>query len=140
MGMVNNIRRNSELVRLIVHMREIRDGMVETPEQFYFVQNALALRDTRECAFLCRLERTSDKAALVLHHLLTGWIKPIHKHTVDTVKSSQYITFTTSQMQRVLFSYVLSNLDILGLTSLCALMLAIFLFGVWIGRCCARVS
>eukprot|EP00953_Heterococcus_sp_UTEX-ZZ885_P016982 9539-Heterococcus_DN1.PRE.3 len=40
----------SDLVNIIVHLRESRDGLVETPEQFHFVRTLLHLTGTQPAA------------------------------------------------------------------------------------------
>jgi len=43
----------SDLVDIIVDIRENRDSMVETPEQFRFINKALGLSDTSKCSLNC---------------------------------------------------------------------------------------
>lgn len=44
---------HSELVDVIVALREHRDGMLETPKQFRFVARQLGLPSTAECGVGC---------------------------------------------------------------------------------------
>lgn len=57
LGKLFNIKTLSELVDIIVGMRENRDGLVETPSQFRFAAHALNLPDPRECSTLCHVKR-----------------------------------------------------------------------------------
>ena len=56
-GKLLKIKTLSELVDIIVGMRENRDGLVETPAQFRFAAHALNLPDPRECSTLCHVKR-----------------------------------------------------------------------------------
>ena len=48
MGMLESIKSHSELVDIVVQMRENRDGLLETPQQFRFAALFLNLNDTRQ--------------------------------------------------------------------------------------------
>ena len=56
-GKLLSIKTLSELVDIIVGMRENRDGLVETPAQFRFAAHALNLPDPRECDTSCHVKR-----------------------------------------------------------------------------------
>lgn len=56
-GKLLSIKTLSELVDIIVGMRENRDGLVETPAQFRFAAHALNLPDPRECDTPCHVKR-----------------------------------------------------------------------------------
>jgi hypothetical protein len=53
LGEVKGANTMSQFVDLIVNMREHRDGLVETPEQFRFINKALGLSDTSKCSLNC---------------------------------------------------------------------------------------
>ena len=54
-GKLQEITTHSQLVDIIVTMREQRDGMLETPAQFRFVARLLNLPSTAECGVYCRV-------------------------------------------------------------------------------------
>lgn len=53
LGILHDVRSNSDLVDVVVSMRENRDGMVETPAQFRFVSKVLGLPNTSKCGVSC---------------------------------------------------------------------------------------
>lgn len=57
LGKLNQIRMMSELVDIIVGMREHRDGLVELPSQLRFVSQLLLLGDPAICDWNCRLRK-----------------------------------------------------------------------------------
>ncbi len=54
-GKLQEVSTHSELVDIIVSMREQRDGMLETPAQFRFVSRLLNLPSTAECGVYCKV-------------------------------------------------------------------------------------
>ena len=54
-GSLTKVKTVSELVDIIVKIRENRDSMVETPEQFRFINRVLKLPDTSQCGLKCLL-------------------------------------------------------------------------------------
>jgi Protein-tyrosine phosphatase len=59
-GKLLSIKTLSELVDVIVSMRENRDGLVETPAQFRFAAHALDLPDPSQCNFPCYVTRLHE--------------------------------------------------------------------------------
>ena len=53
LGKLMSVRTHTDLIDIIVSMREHRDGLVETPAQFRFAASALNLPDTTKCGFTC---------------------------------------------------------------------------------------
>ena len=62
LGEMLKVKSHTELVDVIVGMRENRDGMVETPAQLRFAARVLGLPDTADCGVFCVSEKTLDKA------------------------------------------------------------------------------
>jgi hypothetical protein len=62
-GKLLSIKTLSELVDVIVSMRENRDGLVETPAQFRFAAHALGLPDPSECNLSCRMKRLHESVS-----------------------------------------------------------------------------
>lgn len=56
-GRLHAVRRHGELVDLIVQMREHRDGVVETPQQYRFVAETLGLSSPAACGALCQSQK-----------------------------------------------------------------------------------
>ena len=54
-GKLQAVTTHSELVDIIVSMREQRDGMLETPAQFRFVSRLLNLPSTADCGVYCNV-------------------------------------------------------------------------------------
>jgi hypothetical protein len=56
-GKLKQLRSHSELVDSIVTMREYRDGIVETPQQFRFVARMLGMPSTADCGMVCSVQK-----------------------------------------------------------------------------------
>lgn len=69
LGRLHVIATHSELVDIIVGMRERRDGMLETPQQFRFVAKLLQLPDPGVCGLYCAASK-SVHATSETHKLL----------------------------------------------------------------------
>ncbi|KAJ1390172.1 hypothetical protein B484DRAFT_409083 [Ochromonadaceae sp. CCMP2298] len=50
---LQGVRSHSQLVDVVVRMRENRDGILETPQQFRFASRLLRLPSTARCGALC---------------------------------------------------------------------------------------
>jgi len=65
-GRLKNVTTHAQLVDIIVSMRENRDGLVETPEQYRFVSRLLGLPDTSVCEVVpCRVLHAIDSISAV---------------------------------------------------------------------------
>lgn len=60
LGKLLSIKTLSQLVDVIVGMRENRDGLVETPAQFKFAASALGLPDSGVCSTSCSAMKVID--------------------------------------------------------------------------------
>lgn len=60
LGKLLSIRTHSQLVNIIVGMRENRDGLVETPAQFKFAASVLGLPDTSVCGAYCDAKKVIE--------------------------------------------------------------------------------
>jgi Protein-tyrosine phosphatase len=60
LGKLLSIKTLTQLVDIIVGMRENRDGLVETPAQFKFAASALGLPDSSECSTSCSAKKVLD--------------------------------------------------------------------------------
>lgn len=69
LGRLKRVTTHSQLVDIVVSMRERRDGLLETPQQFRFVSKLLQLPDTAACGVLCAASR-SLHATSETHRLL----------------------------------------------------------------------
>ena len=54
-GKLQAVTTHSQLVDIVVSMREQRDGMLETPAQFRFVARLLNLPSTADCGMYCNV-------------------------------------------------------------------------------------
>lgn len=71
-GKLLSIKTLSELVDVIVSMRENRDGLVETPAQFRFAAYALGLPDPSECNLSCYVKRLHE--SVVRSHIHAPYV------------------------------------------------------------------
>ena len=107
LGKLLSVRTHSELVDVIVSMREHRDGLVETPAQFRFTASALYLPDPAQCNLACIASKSMNSITpsvfvpffsgilfsivLLLLYLVT---------TKSTLSSSAYLTSTEAKAHR----------------------------------------
>jgi hypothetical protein len=61
LGRMEGVHSHSQLVDTIVQMREGRDGMLETPQQYRFVARALGLSDPAVCGAMCSGRKVLDE-------------------------------------------------------------------------------
>jgi protein tyrosine phosphatase len=61
LGRLHGVHSHSQLVDTIVQMREGRDGMLETPQQYRFVARALGLSDPAVCGAMCSGRKGLDE-------------------------------------------------------------------------------
>lgn len=57
LGKLEQLGTHDQLVNRIVMMRESRDGLVETPQQYRYASHLLGLPDSAECDVLCSLTK-----------------------------------------------------------------------------------
>jgi hypothetical protein len=76
LGELKKVSTHSELVDIIVGMRENRDGLVETPAQFRYASLLLGLPDTKYCGAQCNPAKNVDSfiTPVVLLPFLGGFI------------------------------------------------------------------
>lgn len=65
LGRMQRVTTHSQLVDIIVGLREGRDGMLETPEQYRFVALALGLPDPAVCGAGCQVQRGLSESETV---------------------------------------------------------------------------
>src|SRR3546814_5376530 len=77
-GLANGITTDDELVRLIVTMRESRDGLVETPAQYHFIRLALGMHslhnDATPCGVWCKLTCFLDITGALARYVYEAWL------------------------------------------------------------------
>lgn len=76
LGELQKVSTHSELVDIIVSMRENRDGLVETPAQFRYASMLLGLPDTKYCGAHCTTKKSVDSfvTPVILLPFLGGFI------------------------------------------------------------------
>ena len=71
---LKHIKTNSELVDIIVQLREKRDGMVETPDQFHFISEMLSLPNTNLCNKFCQSQKHLNQLYQNPNYILSFFI------------------------------------------------------------------
>lgn len=70
LGRLHRVTTHTQLADIIVGMRERRDGMLETPQQFRFVAKLLQLPDTAACGLLCAASQSVRNGTTETHRLI----------------------------------------------------------------------
>lgn len=74
-GRMQQITTFAQLVDIIVQLRENRDGMLETPQQFRYIAKLLNLSDPGICSSYCSIQhhiQENESTRLIIAVLATG--------------------------------------------------------------------
>lgn len=93
---MNDVKTVSELVDVIVQLREHRDGIVELPSQLRYTAAALSLQDPALCGWRCRLSKRVSTGGSGSNTLIRG----ISLATGRALVSSHTPVFTLHMTQQ----------------------------------------